>query len=116
MQDVLRDDGLATDAALGEGCVLRDAGVEVVATMSMSRCFVDGVDRVGPRRVGRRRQYVGRAAGLDDVRRVAAAGPLGVMGVDGAALEGGQRVLDEAGFVERVGKDREWAGDMGNAA
>ena len=42
---------------------------------------------------------------LHDVGRVAAARALGVIGVDGAALEGGQRVLDEAALVERVGVD-----------
>ncbi len=36
---------------------------------------------------------------------MAAAGALGVEGVDGAALEGGDGVLDEAGFVQRVGVD-----------
>ena len=39
---------------------------------------------------------------LDDIRRVAAAGALGVEGVDGAALEGLYGVLDEAGFVQRI--------------
>ena len=43
-----------------------------------------------------RRQHVRLAAHLDDVGRVAAARALGVEGVDGAALEGGDRVLDEA--------------------
>ena len=42
---------------------------------------------------------------LDDVRRVAAAGAFGVEGVNGAALECLYRVLDETGFVERVGVD-----------
>ena len=39
----------------------------------------------------------------DDVRRVAAAGALGVVHVDGAAADGRQRVLDEAALVQRVG-------------
>ena len=42
---------------------------------------------------------------LDDVGRVAAAGAFGMKGVDGAALERLDGVLDEAGFVERVGVD-----------
>ncbi len=42
---------------------------------------------------------------LDDVRRVAAAGAFGVEGMDGAVLEGGDGVLDEAELVERVGVD-----------
>ena len=48
---------------------------------------------------------LGSAGDLDDVRGVAAAGPLGVVGVDRPALEGGDGVLDEAGLVERVGVD-----------
>ena len=47
----------------------------------------------------------GSARDLDDVGRVAAAGAFGVEGVDRAALERGDRVLDEAGLVERVGVD-----------
>ena len=49
----------------------------------------------------------GRPAQLDDVGRVAAAGAFGVEGVDRAALERGDGVLDEARFVERVGVDRD---------
>ena len=40
-------------------------------------------------------------------QRVAAAGALGVEGVNGAALEGRDRVLDEAALVQRVGVDRD---------
>ena len=36
---------------------------------------------------------------------MAAAGAFGVEGVDGAALERRDGVLDEAGFVQRVGMD-----------
>ena len=39
---------------------------------------------------------------LDDVRRVPAARTLGVEGVDGAALDRGERVLDVPGLVEAV--------------
>src|SRR5690606_27874680 len=59
--------------------------------------------RVGPRRVGGGGQDVGQRAGLDDVRRMATAGTFGVIGVDGAAGEGGNRIVDEAALVERVG-------------
>jgi hypothetical protein len=48
---------------------------------------------------------VGLAADLDDVRRVAAAGALAVVGVDRAALDGPEAVVDEAGLVERVRDD-----------
>ena len=49
----------------------------------------------------------GKTRHLDDVGRVAAAGALGVEGMDGAALEGRDGVLDEARFVQRVGVDHD---------
>ena len=67
--------------------------------------LVDGVFGVGPRRVGGGRQHVLQSRHLDDVGGVAAAGAFGVEGVDGAALERLDGVLDEAGLVERVGVD-----------
>ena len=45
------------------------------------------------------------AAIFDDVRGVAAAGALGVVGVDGPARNGGDGVLDKAGLVQGVGVD-----------
>ncbi len=60
---------------------------------------------IGPGRIGRGRQYVLEPRHFDDVRRVAAAGAFGMEGVDGAALERLDGVLDEARFVERVGVD-----------
>ena len=93
------------DAALGEGDVLGDGRVEVVAHHRHVEVFVERVDRVGVGRVGRRRQAVRVAGDADDVRRVAAAGALGVVHVDRAAVDRGQRVLEEAGLVERVGVD-----------
>ena len=48
----------------------------------------------------------GSAGDADDVGRMAAAGAFGVIGVNGAAGDGRDGVLDEAGFVDRVGVDR----------
>ena len=74
--------------------------VEVVADHEHVEMLVDRVDRVGPGRVGRGRAGRWRRPhDLDDVGRMAAAGALGVEGVDRAALEGGDGVLDEARFV-----------------
>ena len=95
----MRDSAKATSSAI--------AGSRWWHTISMSRCSSMRVDRVGPRRIGRRRQHVRLAADLDDVGRVAAAGAFGVEGVDRAALERGERGLDEARLVERVGVDRD---------
>ena len=105
VEDVLGGDGLAPDARLGEGHVLGHARVEVVADHEHVEVLGDRVHRVRPGRVRRGGQDVGLAHGPDDVRRVAAAGALGVVGVDGAALEGRQGLLHEARLVERVGVD-----------
>ena len=105
MEDVLRGDGLAADAAFRERHVLRDARVQMVAHHEHVEMLVEGVDGERPRRVGRRRQHVRLAAQFDDVRSVAAARALGVEGVDRPAREGAHGVLDEAGLVERVGVD-----------
>ena len=77
--------------------VRRDLRVEVVADHDHVEQLGLRVDAVRQRRVGRARQHVELAGHLQDVRRVAAAGALGVEGVDRAALERGDRVLDEAG-------------------
>ena len=93
------------DPAFGEGDILGDVGVEVVTHHQHVEMLFQGVHREGPRRVGGGGQHVPEARHLDDVGRVPAAGALGVEGVDGAALEGGDSVLDEARFVQRVGVD-----------
>src|SRR5690606_26994380 len=106
VEDVLGGDGLAADAGIGEGHVLGDIRVQVVAHHQHVEVFIHGVDGIGRGGVGGRGQHVGFAAGLGGTGAVAAAGTLGVVGVDGATLEGGQGVLHEAGFVEGVGVDR----------
>ena len=79
--------------------------VEVMADHQHVEMLVERVAREGPRRVGRGGQHVVEARDRDDVGRMAAARALGVEGVDGAALEGRDRVLDEAALVQRVGVD-----------
>jgi hypothetical protein len=80
-------------------------GRQVMAHHQHVEMLVDGVLRVGPGRVRGGGQHVREARDLDDVRRVAAARALRVEGVDGAAAEGRDGVLDEARFVQRVGVD-----------
>ena len=96
VQDILRRDGFFADAAFGEGEILGDRGIEMVAHHQHVQMLVDGVAGERPRRIGRGRQHVLQPGNLDDVRRVAAAGAFGVEGVDGAALERLHGVLDEA--------------------
>ncbi len=106
MQDVLGGDGLAADARIGEGHVLGDAGVEVVADHQHVQMLVHRIDRVGSGGIGGGGQHVRRAAGADDIGSMAAARAFGVIGVNRPAFEGGQGILDETGFVERVGMNR----------
>src|SRR5206468_166814 len=47
VEDVLGRDGFATDAALCEGDVLWQTGIEVVADHQHVQVFVDGIHRVG---------------------------------------------------------------------
>ena len=95
MEAVLGGDGLGANAALGEGDVLGDLGIEVVADHEHVEMLVDGVDGKGARGVGGGGEDVGLAADADDVGRVAAASALGVKGVDGAPFEGADGVVDE---------------------
>ena len=105
MQDILGRDGLLADAAFGEGKIFGNGRIEMVAHHQHVEMLVDGVLGERPRRIGRGRQHVLQAGDLDDVGRVAAAGAFGVKGMDGAALEGFDGVLDEARLVERVAVD-----------
>ena len=93
------------DAALGEGDILRNRRIEVMAHHRHVEMLVEGVDRVGIGRIGRRRQAIRLAGDADDVRRMAAAGALGVVHVDGAAADRGKRILEEAALIQRVGMD-----------
>ncbi|MPL94808.1 hypothetical protein SDC9_40966 [bioreactor metagenome] len=105
VQDILGGDRLLADPAFGEGHILGHLVVEVVAHHQHVEVFLDRVLGVGPRRVGRGRDHIRRRDHAQDVGGMAAARALGVEGVDGAALEGGKRVLDKAAFVQRVGVD-----------
>ena len=106
MQDVLGGDGFAADARLGKGHVFGNGRVQVVAHHQHVQVLVERVDGERARRIRRRGQHVGLADGGDDVGRMAAARPFRVKRVDGAVLEGGQRVLQEAALVEGVAVQR----------
>ena len=103
VQDVLGGDRLAPDTRFGERDVLGDSRIEVMAHHQHVQVLIDGVDRIRPRRIGRRWQHVGLAAGLDDVGCVAAARAFGVIGMDRPATNRLERRFDEARLVQRVG-------------
>ena len=107
VQHVLGGDRLATRARIGERHVLRDARRQMMGHHHHVEHFVDGVPRERHRRIRGGRKDVRLAAQPDDVRRVSASGTLGVIGVNRAPGNRPDRVLDEAGFVQRVGMDRD---------
>ncbi|ESU51923.1 hypothetical protein P376_0101 [Streptomyces sp. HCCB10043] len=107
VEDVLGRDGGGPDPGLGERQVLGDGGVEVVADHQHVEVFLDGVDGVRPGGVGRAGQDVRLGDHADDVGRVPAARPLGVVRVDRPAGDGGEGVGDEPGLVECVRVDGE---------
>ena len=106
VQDVLGRDRLLADAAFGEGDVLGDPRVEMVADHQHVEMLVHGVHRVGHGRVGAAGQEIRLAHHAQDVRRMAAAGAFGVEGLQRAAGDGGDGALDEAALVQRVRVDR----------
>ncbi len=106
MQDVLGGNGFLADAALGERQVFGNGRVQVVAHHQHVHVFVQRVDGERARRVGGGGQHVGFAHHLENVGCVATAGALAVVGVNGAALEGGDGVFDKARFIECVGVNR----------
>ena len=105
VQHVLGGDGLGADSRFRKSDVLGDVAREVVADHEHVEVLVQRVERVRPRRVRAAGQDVGVLDDGDDVWRVAAAGAFGVVGMDGAAGDGLNRLLDEAGLVQRVGVD-----------
>ena len=78
---------------------------QVMADHEHVEMLVERVDGEGHGGVGGGGQAIGLAADLNNVRGVAAARAFGVVGVNGAAFEGGDGILHEAGFVQRVGVD-----------
>jgi len=105
VKDVFSGDRLAADPRFGEGHILGNLGVEVVAHHQHVEVLLERVAGVGPGGIGAARQHIRFAADLDDVGGMATTGPFGMKGVDRASLDGGDRVLDEAGLVQGVGVD-----------
>ena len=103
VQHVFRGDGLRPHPRLSEGDIFRHLRIQVMTHHDHVEVLVEGVDGVGVGRVGRGRQAVQVPAAGDDVRGVAAAGAFGVIHVNSAAVDRGERIFQEAGLVQRVG-------------
>ncbi len=61
--------------------------------------FIDGIDRIGPGRIGRRGQDIGEHSSADDIGGMSAARAFGMIGVDHATRDGLERSFEKAGFV-----------------
>src|SRR5580698_7416804 len=67
--------------------------------------LVQRIDRERARRVRRARDDVGLTAHFDDVGCMPATRPFRVIGMDRSTLEGGNRIVNISGLVERIGVD-----------
>ena len=81
-------------------------GTQMMADHEHVQMLIQGVHGEGHRRIGRRRQAVRFAANRDNVRSMAATGAFGMIGVDGSAFKGADRILHKASFVKRIGVNR----------
>src|SRR5258708_3440478 len=106
MEDVLGRYRFPADAALGEGDIFGNSGIEVMSHHHHIEGLFERVHGVGPRRSCRRWDDIRLTAHLDDVRGVAATGSFGVKGVNSSSLEGCDRILDKAAFVQCVSVDK----------
>ena len=95
MQHVFGRDRLAADAALGERDVLRNVFVEVMTHHQHVEMFVERIGGVRPRRIRGAREHVRFTTHPDDVGRVTPACAFGVIRVNRASLERGDRVVHE---------------------
>jgi hypothetical protein len=68
--------------------------------------FFDGIHGKGPRRVRRAGQNIGLSSNFDDVWSMAASRAFCVKGMNRAAIDRRNRVLDKTLFVEGIGVNR----------
>ena len=105
MQNVLSRNGFLADAAFGERQIFSDRRVEMMADHQHVEMLIERVDGEGARGIGAGGQHVWQAADFYNIGRMPAARAFSMEGVNRAALERGDRVFHEAGFVQRVGVD-----------
>ena len=105
MEHVFGGDGLGADAGLREGDIFGDVAREVMTYHKHIKMLVQGIPSIGASGIGRRREDIIMFHHADDIWSVATSGTLCMVGVDRAALEGADGLLDESGFIERIGVD-----------
>ena len=105
MKHILGPDGLGANTRIGEGDVLRHIAVKMMRDHHHVEMLIDGVTGERHGRVRGTREHVGETGRADDVGRVAAARPFGVIGVDGPALECGDGVFDASSLIQGVRMD-----------
>ena len=96
VQNVFRGDGFAANAAFGKRHIFGQVRIEMMADHEHVEMLIDRVDGVRPGGIGGTGQHIRLAANADDVRRVAAARAFGVIGVNRAAFERGDRAFDKS--------------------
>ena len=106
VQDVFRRDRGGADAGLREREVFGHRGVEVMTDHEHVEMLSDRVHCVRERGIGRAGDDVRVTRQREDVGRVPAARSFDVEGMDRSARDRGDRGLDEACFVQRVGVQR----------
>ena len=87
MKDILCRHGLGTNAALGEGHILWDVRIEMMANHRHIEMFVKSVDGVRVGGIGGGRKTVHFAGHPNDVRGMSAACAFGVISVDRAPVD-----------------------------
>ena len=105
MKHILGPDGLGANTRIGEGDVFRHIAVKMMRDHHHVEMFIDGVTGERHGRVCGTREHVGETGRADDVGRMAAARPFGVIGVDGPALECGDGVFDAPSLIQGVRMD-----------
>jgi len=106
VQDVFGRDGLLPDAALGEGYILGNLRIQVMAHHQHVEMLGDGIHSERARGISGRGQNVREPGDLDDVGSVAATRAFGVIGVNGPAGDGRDGIVYETRFVQCIGVDR----------
>ena len=106
MQYILGSHSFRANAAFGEGHILGNTGVQMMTYHEHVHVLGQRVHCVGPGGIGGRGQHIKLAGDADNIRRMAAPGSFGMVGVNRAPIDGGNSVLKEACLVEGVGVNR----------